>query len=1247
MAITKLNYGMSHAKHGHFKTASKKYELGGRPAYADSAEATFLVAWAVIVRDYYEQDNPQFSQIKPKLNICSKPPMETGPDDIRSQEWIFQIEADLTGKDALSYVSRKMERKYCCSHSEMSGPTGVFIRNYSNPREQRHFNERSQVLKQVQFEIILLVEIFQESTIFDIYINSQKRPEYQPGAVLESFSRVCREIAFKPEAKLCQLNTLGSLDSKKVFQLNARGANKIPTTPETLHSLIGKNYDSRPNDISLLSTETHMTYSELGEQSAAVSQLLTLKGVKAGDYVAFCMEKTIFSIVAVVGILRTGAVYVPMDVFHPTGRIAQIVEEAEIQYVVTDQVMRHKFDGLPVALIMPVQSEQNEIPENWAAETNPDPSNPVYVMFTSGSTGSPKGVIHEHAAVSQSLLDCLEDLKIDSSTRFMQSASLAFDASIMEVFAPLVAGGCLCMPSQDERNGDLESAMQKMGVTDAWLTPGLTAQIKPQSLSDLRTLSVGGEPPSAETLAVWAPRVKFNNLYGVTEAGVWDTVKVAMKAHDNPKNIGRGIGSVACWIVDPENVQKLRPFGAEGELLIQSPYLAKGYLKDPEKEASSFLDSSSLNWRPMIHAKNGSRLYRTGDLAKFNENGELIFLGRQTGFIKIRGLRVDLGEVETAINSNIQQGRSAVVVLDADPSNIEIVAFVETESHPRNGLADEMHGHLVETLPSYMIPSIFIPLKSLPLTASKKLDRQTLKVQLSKMGQRDLLSFRKGGFEDVAYEPIPETRPTALDLSFVISDMLKCKDEGYAMSLGGHNFPLDAVGLTSIHFVSLLNTIRKKYGKSIKIQDVRQASMSVYDLENLVINDQSQVPAKTDQRDLLANLKELLSTMPLVHVRGKTLFLTSITGFLGSQILRQLLETSEVDHIIALVRGETLEVARNRVQEQAEIGKWWRDEFHDRIEIWLGDLNKPQLGLDKSNWSRLFADGKQRKVDGIIHNGAKVNWMDNYENLEKTNVHSTAHILSGMATMSNPFPLVYVSGGYMPAEEETHQEIAKSLSDACGYDQTKFMSELLINEYNQHLELANPIAPRARTIIPGFIVGTQKEGIAHTEDFLWRFAFSISRLQAISKDFGHLTVAGVDQVSDLVSKIILRPRDYPVETIRLFDGVSTPTMCRVLAEKLNIKIRPMEHKEWMKLLREDVEAADFDHPFAPVLAWFEESVWQFMDGQTNTWKNKFYNEEDILKSLKSSVGYLKNLGYFVDGGLGANAENAAIFTRTK
>ena len=1094
-----------------------------------------------------------------------------------------------------------------------------------------------------------MIEIFQESTVFDLYIDDQKKHEFQPEVVLESFAKLAWAITYEPDVNPCHLDVLSSLDKKRLIDLNSKISTRSPDNPVALHALIGKNYRLRMENIALLSTTERMTYAELGQQSATVAHLLNSQGVKSGGSVGICMDRTIFSIVSLLGILRAGAAYVPMDSFHPAGRIAQIVEKADIKYVVTDRSMSQKFQNLPVTLVMPSWSTK-EIPSNWSEETSVDPSNPVYVMFTSGSTGTPKGVIHGHSPVSQSVLECIKDFKIDSSTRFMQGASLAFDASILEVFAPLVVGGCLCMPSQDERNGHLESAMRKMRVTDAWMSSGLTTQIQPQNLPDLRSLSVGGESPPKEALSAWAPHVQFNNFYGLTEAGVWDTFKSCMKPGDDPKNIGQGIGRASCWIVDPSNVHRLRPFGAEGELVIQSPYLAIGYLQDREKQSASFLDISSLKWRSMTSAHKGSRIYRTGDLAKFNEGGDIIFIGRQNGFVKIRGLRVDLGEIERVINSKIETGRSAVVVSDADPSNVEIVAFVEAESPSQNGhFADTMHDLLSDMLSSYMIPSIFIPIESLPLTASKKLDRQGLRQRLSKMGQSELLGFRKGGYGNITFDDIPETRSTALDLSNTVADMLRSKDLEFALSLSGRNFPLDAVGLTSMQFVTLCNMIKKKYGKDIKVQDIRQASLDVLDLEELVLSGSTKHASKSKRRDLLGDLDGLVSQMSLAHLRGKSVFLTSITGFLGSQILRNLLERKDIDHIIGLVRADNIEKAKEKVQEQGEIGKWWQPEFHNRIEIVLGDLAKPYLGLQKTDWNRLFSEESGQKIDGLIHNGAKVNWMDNYESLERVNVQSTVTILSAMASMMNPFPLVYVSGGYMPGDGETHTDVARVLSDSCGYDQTKFMSELLITEYNKHLDWTNPTAPKARTIIPGFIVGTQKEGIAHTEDFLWRLAFSIVRLRAVDRDPGHLAVAGVDQISGLISDCIFQRGSYSTRAMRLSDGVSTNDLCQVLSENLNVNIKEMDHEEWMRLLREDVEGADFEHPFAPVLTWFEDNIRDFMSAENHPLENKIFENEGILKSLQSSVNYLQKLGYFVGGsqGSGSGSDKIAIFKRSE
>jgi non-ribosomal peptide synthetase component F len=219
------------------------------------------------------------------------------------------------------------------------------------------------------------------------------------------------------------------------------------------------------------------------------------------------------------------------------------------------------------------------------------------------------------------------------------------------------------MVSQEERNSDLESVMEKLKVSHAWLTPSMTRQVRPDNLPNLHSLNVGGEPAPAELVSTWCERVEPNNLYGLTEAGVWDTLKREMQPGDNPRDIGRGISHVACWITDLSNVHKLMPFGAEGELLIQSRGLALGYINGPAPQKDVLLDPSALEWANFMPRMEGSMICRTGDLARYNENGDVIILGRQTGYVKIRGLRVDLGEVENAINSCLKSSHSAVVCL--------------------------------------------------------------------------------------------------------------------------------------------------------------------------------------------------------------------------------------------------------------------------------------------------------------------------------------------------------------------------------------------------------------------------------------------------------------------------------------------------------------------------------------------------------------------------------------------------------
>jgi amino acid adenylation domain-containing protein/thioester reductase-like protein len=1078
-----------------------------------------------------------------------------------------------------------------------------------------------------------------------VYSNKSKRPEFKPCAILKSFKEIHSTLIENPTIKVNNINTATSFDVEKLQQVN--GEKKLPANgnPECLHVLINKNYSRRADNIALASTSGSVTYAELGKRSAAIAHLLTSKGVRAGGKVGLCMERSVFTIVAIIGILRAGAAYAPMDPSYPVGRISQVVERAEIEFVVTEDKLYSKFQDLKAILINATQLEDAEAPKVWREEENIDSSKPAYLMFTSGSTGLPKGVIHGHGSVSLSILECIEELSIDTSARFMQSANLAFDASILEVFAPLAAGGCLCMVSQEERNSDLESAMEKLKVSHAWLTPSLVLQIQPENLPSLRSLGVGGEPASAELVSTWGERVELNNLYGTTEAGVWDTVKRGLKPGDNPKNIGRGIGNVACWIADPSNVQRLMPFGAEGELLIQSPYLAIEYLKDPDRQKQAILDPSSLEWAPFMPPMEGSRVYRTGDLAKYNESGDVIYLGRQTGYVKIRGLRVDLGEVENAINSCLKSGRSAVILSGNNDQDTEIVAFVETTDYPGDQLATELSDQLSDCLPKYMIPAVFLPIETMPLTLSKKTDRQQLCGRLSEMCRKNLQAYRKGGSSISDCSEIPETRKLAIEISNLVADIFEGNDSEFAASIRKKNFSLVKVGLTSMQLVSFVNLIRKKYKKKINIEHLQRNDLTVCNIEDFLTGRKGLQRQPRFARNLIDDLAKLKPKLGFIKSRQASVFLTSITGFLGSQVLRSLLEQPEIKCVIGLVRASDEEQAQKKVQHHGELGRWWKPEYQDRIECWTGDLSKPKLGLGDNKWEQLFSTDPTKRVDGIIHNAARVNWMDSYEDLELVNVHSTVDILSELSKMQPPCPLIYISGGYMPMKPESDSEIAKRLSEASGYDQTKFMSQLLLTEYNKHLDRSESKVKRARTVVPGFIVGTKKEGIAHTEDFIWRLAFIIVRLKAVSQNLQYFTMAGVDQVSNLITDLFLQPEQYTSEIISCVDSVTISTFCDVLSKHMRIQIKKMNHQEWMELLKKDVEEADFDHPFMPILSWFEENTWQFECDQDSVPENRYFSQEETVAALDSSVRYMMDVGYLSHEPGQKQLESSAVFSR--
>ncbi|KAJ5766160.1 acetyl-CoA synthetase-like protein [Penicillium nucicola] len=1196
------------------------------PLPRSKAESAILVAWTVLLKGYYSHNPVSFKSFG-RTGTRRSPAEAAKPETISVElesEWnVLDLQEALyqrkNSQSALDKgISEGLERYAVWLAHEEAIPV--------NEVPEEIFN-----LEKVSKVCLLLVVQWsrQDSVMLNLYSRRARPCDFELSDLLDSLRKILESVVYYPFQMVKDIEVISNYDRLRFCQWMQTDAPKPATT---IHGLVNRHYRERPAHVAVSSTLEDVTYEQLGKRSAAMALQLRSLGIGAGTVVGFCVEKSALSLIVLLAILRAGAGYVPIATSNPVDRIEYITQRAGIQVLFVETAILERLKGHnhfdELRTITPSSLESGEVLSNeWTQELCVDSSQVAYIMFTSGSTGQPKGVVHQHGAVSGSLEAVGETFELEPTTRFLQFASFSFDASICELFAPWVVGGTVCIPSEEERIEDLEGVMHKLNVTDASLTPAVVASLRPGALPTLRNLYIGGEAPTTAILSTWADKVRLSNIYGLTEGGVWDTIELNLRSTDNPKAIGRGIGA-KCWIVDPDNIDRLQPIGVEGEVLLQSPYLAQRYLDNTEKSADFISLPESLS---TLTGPFSAFCYRTGDLARWQPDGKMIFSGRRAGFVKICGIRVEIGEIEKVLRDCLPGGEQAAVILAKDQQGIqspELVAFIEQKDGQYPSLADQMSANLLKILPSYMVPSAFVPVQSMPLTDSKKIHRQQLISDWASMTLSETMALRPGGTLRHTWSQIDPAQSRAIQLSNMIADLVETGQPSAGEGLRGWDFPLTSVGLDSIQTAYLSGEIRRRFGGTAPIQDLMQPGITVCQIDQGLsgrADGLSDAWSDTNaSRDLLDELSLIDIPVPIHVQKTKRIFATSITGFLGSQLLRELLEDPSVSHVVGLVRSGSEAEARDKIRAHAELCQWWRVEFDSQIEVWLGDLSLPRLGLDDAHWGDLT--GRMR-IDGIIHNGARVNWLDDFSSLKPTNVDSTRIILEALSNMPAPCPFTYVCGGYLPSPTETREQALNNLAQACGYDQTKFLSRMMVEKYNHQLDQGpNSSVPRARVVQPGYLVGTRWEGIAHPEDFLWRLAYSILSLGSVSEDLwkSDIPVAGVEQITSLVVDSVLNL--HSEQALDCHDGVPIETFCKILSSCSGRTIKTIGHAEWMTTLRADVESHDMEHPFLPVMDWFEANIRQFM-GSSLVKQSAGLSQRDTIAALDKSTQYLVDIGF--------------------
>ena len=485
-----------------------------------------------------------------------------------------------------------------------------------------------------------------------------------------------------------------------------------PTPPSAcVHESIRLQAAITPEATAIEQGAQTITYAKLEALASRVACFLVGMGLKQGDRVLLCVPASIHTLVALLGILKAGGVYVPVDPFYPATRRELICSLASAKLLIVNADTANGVHGIPTLRIEAVIAAAAELPTSAFL-----PSNSLdtlsYIIFTSGSTGTPKGVPIHHRGVANLVQAMSDAWPIDSSSRVLQFASLGFDASVPEWACPLTRGGTVVLkPTAGLLLGeDLAQFLQERQITFLKL-PASALQVMPQvKLPDLKTLVTAGEAVSLDLVSFWARGRRFFNCYGPTETSIGATM-AQLHADVEEVTIGRPNPGMTAAVLN-SNLEPM-PAGSAGELYIGGVGLSWGYLNDPKKTAESFI--------PNPFGPPGSRLYKTGDLVRCLPSGELQFVGRLDGQVKVRGNRVELGEIEAMLCR-----QEVVAQALARFANDVLVAYVVLRKPSASAVPDLLRAILRKSLPDYMIPGHIMVLPEFPLSIHGKIDTARL-----------------------------------------------------------------------------------------------------------------------------------------------------------------------------------------------------------------------------------------------------------------------------------------------------------------------------------------------------------------------------------------------------------------------------------------------------------------------------------------------------------------------------------------
>jgi amino acid adenylation domain-containing protein len=537
-------------------------------------------------------------------------------------------------------------------------------------------------------------------------------------------ARFLEAAAADPERSVSELPLLTAEESVQL--LSEWNDTRRPYPEVCLHDLLRIPVERTPDAVAARFEGESLTYRELDARGGRLARRLRDLGVGPDRLVGICADEGLERLVAVLAVFKAGGAYLPLDPAHPAERLAFMMEDAGIAVLLAEE---HLLPILPETRANVVILGEGDDAAPAAFETGVLPDNLAYVIYTSGSTGRPNGVMVRHRSAVNLILHAVREGGVEPGSRVLQSVSFSFDASVLETWAALASGATLCMGTRESRRSGetLAGLMRREEITHAVMTPSVLAMLRVDGVPALRTIFLGGDRCPVELANRWAPPSSgldlLLNCYGPTETTIYAAAGPCRGTYRREPPVGQPVANLRAYVLDARG--QLVPVGVPGELFMGGEGLARGYLARPALTAERFIPDP---FGPSGEPEPGARLYRTGDLVRRLPGGDLEFLGRVDGQVKIRGLRIETGEIEAVLGSHEAVGECAVLVREGSGGEPVLFACVVPRRMPGGAdLVKDLRDHLRSRLPDYMVPGSILFLESMPLSPTGKVDRSALR----------------------------------------------------------------------------------------------------------------------------------------------------------------------------------------------------------------------------------------------------------------------------------------------------------------------------------------------------------------------------------------------------------------------------------------------------------------------------------------------------------------------------------------